>query len=132
MQLRRLEHGHHDWVENSNPGRKFQGVQSNPMTSKFLRFVLAIAFSLSIAAMAQTGTAAATPPLQPPHQPLPSRTCDWNASWHHQHRAGHCGYERRSPRLRCFEQKLEPKQTELKSTSDEIEGLKKNNSRSRR
>jgi outer membrane protein len=101
------------------------------MTSKFLRFVLAIAFSLSIAAMAQTGTAAATPAAAAA-APAAAPTAAPAAAPATGTRVGTINIEQAivatNEGRRDFDalsKKLEPKQTELKNTSDEIEGLKK-------
>jgi Skp family chaperone for outer membrane proteins len=127
---------HHDWVENSNSGRKFQGVQSDPMTSKFLRYFLAIAISVPVAAMAQTGNAGAAPaaaPAAPSATPAttpaatPAAAPPLNGT-----RIASINIEQAivatnegQRDFAALTKKLEPKQSELKNTSDEIEGLKK-------
>jgi len=127
---------HHDWVENSNSGRKFQGVQSDPMTSKFLRYFLAIAISVPVAAMAQTGNAGAAPaaaPAAPSATPAttpaagPADSPPLNGT-----RIASINIEQAivatnegQRDFAALTKKLEPKQAELKNTSDEIEGLKK-------
>jgi outer membrane protein len=130
---------HHDWVENSNSGRKFQGVQSDPMTSKFLRYFLAMAISVPVAVMAQTGTAGAAPAAAAPTPaataPTPAATPAAAAAANpplNGTRIASINIEQAivatnegQRDFATLSKKLEPKQSELKNTSDEIEGLKK-------
>jgi outer membrane protein len=98
------------------------------MTSKFLRILLAAAFVFSIAALAQTGNAAANPPAAPGASapaPVPAATAGGT-------RVGTINIEQAifatNEGQRDFDalsKKLEPKQTELKGMNDEIESLQK-------
>lgn len=90
------------------------------MTSKFARFLLALALVVSVAALAQTGSAAAAPAA-----PAPAATGTSN-------KIGTINLEQAiiatNEGRRDFEalsKKLEPKQNELKGQNDEIESLKK-------
>ncbi|HZQ24572.1 MAG TPA: OmpH family outer membrane protein [Terriglobales bacterium] len=101
------------------------------MTSKFARFLLAPAFALSVAALAQTGTAAASPtPAALPSAPSAAGSAPAVASTGT--KIGTINIEQAifatNEGRRDFEtlsKKLEPKQTELKGKNDEIESLKK-------
>lgn len=102
------------------------------MTSKFLRILLAAALTLTISALAQTGSAA-TPssPTAPPASSAastPASTTGPNTGT----KVGTINIEgaifgnnegRRD--LEALQKKFEPKQTELKSQNDELEALKK-------
>ena len=105
------------------------------MTSKFSRYFLAIAFTVSVVAMAQTGTAGASPAAAaaaPAAAPAASPAAAPAAAPATGTRVGTINIEQAivatNEGRRDFDalnKKLEPKQTELKNTSDEIEGLKK-------
>jgi outer membrane protein len=95
------------------------------MTSKFARFLLAMALVVSVAALAQTGSAAATPAAAAPAAAAPTTTGTGN-------KIGTINLEQAiiatNEGRRDFEalsKKLEPKQNELKGQNDEIESLKK-------
>ncbi|HZE27748.1 MAG TPA: OmpH family outer membrane protein [Terriglobales bacterium] len=95
------------------------------MTSKFTRVLLAMAFVISVAALAQTGNAAAAPAAAAPASAAPAVTGTGT-------KVGTISMEQAifatNEGRRDFEalsKKLEPKQNELKGQNDEIEGLKK-------
>ena len=98
------------------------------MTSKFVRFPLALAFVVSVAALAQTGSAASSPAASSAAAPAsPTPTVSAGGT-----KVGTINIEQAifatNEGRRDFEalsKKLEPKQTELKGMNDEIEGLKK-------
>ncbi len=94
------------------------------MKSKFTRILLAMAFVISVAALAQTGSAKATPAATPA-SPAPTVTGTGT-------KVGTISMEQAifatNEGRRDFEalsKKLEPKQNELKGQNDEIESLKK-------
>jgi len=94
------------------------------MKSKFTRILLATAFVVSVAALAQTGSAAATPAATPA-SPAPAATGPGT-------KIGTISMEQAifatNEGRRDFEalsKKLEPKQNELKGQNDEIESLQK-------
>jgi len=102
------------------------------MTSKFARILAATAFGLSVAALAQTGTAAeaapmpAAPSAAVASAPVPAAGSTGGT------RIGTINIEQAifatNEGQRDFEamsKKLEPKQNELKGMNDDIEGLKK-------
>ena len=104
------------------------------MTSKFMRFLPAMALAVSVAALAQTGTAAASPaPASPAALPAaPSAAPTAPAVTATGTKVGTINIEQAifatNEGRRDFEalsKKLEPKQTELKNKNDEIESLKK-------
>jgi Skp family chaperone for outer membrane proteins len=93
------------------------------MTSKLVRFLMAAAFVVSISAFAQTSSAAA------PDDPSASLTSAPSASGA---KLGTINIEQAiyatNEGQRDFEQlntKMQPKQTELKKMSDELDGMKK-------
>jgi outer membrane protein len=96
------------------------------MTSKFPRVLLATAFVISVAALAQTGSAAATPgAASAPASSAPAVTGTGT-------KVGTISMEQAifatNEGRRDFEalsKKLEPKQNELKNQNDEIDALKK-------
>jgi outer membrane protein len=95
------------------------------MKSKFTRILLAMAFVISVAALAQTGSAAATPAAAKPASAAPAVTGPGT-------KIGTISMEQAifatNEGRRDFEalsKKLEPKQNELKGSNDEIESLKK-------
>ena len=98
------------------------------MKSKFTRILLAMAFVISVAALAQTGSAAAAPAAAAPKSPAtPAPAATGTGT-----KVGTISMEQAifatNEGRRDFEalsKKLEPKQTELKGENDEIEGLKK-------
>src|SRR5207302_4037074 len=94
------------------------------MKSKFTRILLAIAFVVSVGALAQTGSAAANPAAAPASA-APAATGPGT-------KIGTISMEQAifatNEGQRDFEalsKKLEPKQNELKGVNDEVEGLKK-------
>ncbi|HEX3352600.1 MAG: OmpH family outer membrane protein [Terriglobales bacterium] len=96
------------------------------MTSKFVRFFMPAVFALSVAVMAQTAALPAAPSAAANNAPDPVAT---NATGT---KMGTINVEQAifatNEGQRDFEalsKKLEPKQTELKSANDEVEGLKK-------
>lgn len=95
------------------------------MTSKFTRIILATAFAISVAALAQTGSAAAKPAAGSPAPTAPAATTTGT-------KVGTINLEQAifatNEGRRDFEalsKKFEPKQNELKGLNDEIDGLKK-------
>ena len=106
----------------------FQGVQSNPMTRKLPRFLLATVFVISVTALAQTASADPGLPAAPSAAGSTPDTTAASTS----NRIGTINIEQAifasNEGQRDFEalsKKLEPKQTELKGMNDEVESLKK-------
>jgi outer membrane protein len=109
------------------PGTILQGVQYNPMTSKFLRFLTSTAFALSATALAQTaGPAAGLPSAGSAGSataPIVTGsggkfgTINIEAAIFQSNEG-----QRESEEL---SKKLEPKQAQLKNLSDELDSLKK-------
>ena len=102
------------------------------MKSKFLRVLLATAVTFTFSALAQTGSAA-TPsgPTAAPANPLPSApatttgpTTGTKVGTINITEAIFGSNEGRRD-LEALQKKFDPKQTELKSQNDELEGLKK-------
>ena len=103
------------------------------MNSKLTRFLMATAFAMSLTALAQTGSAAATPGAG--SSPLPSAPSASSApavTGATGTKVGTIaiteaifGSNEGQRDLDALSKKLEPKQNELKGMSDEIEGLKK-------
>lgn len=91
----------------------------NPMTFRLTRFVLALAAILSVGALAQTGSAASTPTASVPANPGVPKIGIVNMQ-----QAILASNEGRRD-FEALQKKFEPKQTELKSMNDEVEGLKK-------
>ena len=98
------------------------------MTNKFARFLMATAFALSLAALAQTDGAAAPLPAAPSAASAPAPVAAGATG----SRIGTINIEQAifasNEGQRDFDQlgkKLEPKQTELKNQNDEIDSLKK-------
>jgi outer membrane protein len=95
------------------------------MTSKFLRRFLAIAVTLTISALAQTSSAAT--PSGPAAAPATGTTTASPGSKvgtiNIQDAIFGCNEGQRD--MQALEKKYEPKQAELKSQNDELEGLKK-------
>jgi outer membrane protein len=96
------------------------------MTSKLARFVTAIAFALSVTALAQNNSSAAALPAAPSAAAAPAPTVPTGT------KIATINIEQAifgsNEGQRDFEgltKKLEPKQTELKSMNDEIDSLKK-------
>ena len=96
------------------------------MTSKLVRNLMTTAFALSIAALAQTNSAAATPAAAAPTPTAPVTTTGTGT------KIGTINVEQAifatNEGQRDFEalsKKLEPKQNELKNMNDEVDGLKK-------
>ena len=91
------------------------------MKSKFSRILLAMAFVISVAALAQTGSAAATPAATPAPAATGPGTKIGTISMEQAIFATNEG--RRD--FEALSKKLEPKQNELKGQNDEIESLQK-------
>ena len=91
------------------------------MTSKFTRILLAMAFVISVAALAQTGSAAAAPAAAAAPVVTGTGTKVGTISMEQAIFATNEG--RRD--FEALQKKLEPKQNELKNQNDEIENLKK-------
>ena len=98
------------------------------MKSKFTRILLAMAFVISVAALAQTGSAAAAPAAAKPASAAPATPAATGPGT----KIGTISMEQAifatNEGRRDFEalsKKLEPKQNELKGSNDEIESLKK-------
>jgi outer membrane protein len=91
------------------------------MTSKFTRILLAMAFVISVAALAQTGSAAATPAAASAPAVTGTGTKVGTISMEQAIFATNEG--RRD--FEALSKKLEPKQNELKGQNDEIDALKK-------
>jgi len=102
------------------------------MTSKYLRFFLAVAVSLGISALAQTGSAAtpsgATAAPTSPASATPATTTGASTGT----KVGTInineaifGSNEGRRDMEALGKKFEPKQTELKSQNDELESLKK-------
>jgi outer membrane protein len=110
--------------------QKFQGVQINPMKSKFACFLLAAVFAISVSALAQTGKADPSLPAAPSSS-TPPATADPSANAAGG-KVGTINIEQAifasNEGQRDFDalsKKLDPKQTELKNLNDEVESLKK-------
>lgn len=122
----------HDWgmgryagARDQVPEQFSQGVQSNIMTSKLVRFLMAAAVVLSVPAFAQTSGAAAPDAPSAAQSPAVESTGTGT-------KLGTINIEQAiyatNEGQRDFEQlntKMQPKQTELKKMSDELDGLKK-------
>jgi outer membrane protein len=98
------------------------------MKSKFTRILLAMAFVISVAALAQTGSAAAAPAAAKTASSAPATPAATGPGT----KIGTISMEQAifatNEGRRDFEalsKKLEPKQNELKGSNDEIESLKK-------
>jgi outer membrane protein len=101
------------------------------MKSKYLRILLALAVTFTFSALAQTGSAA-TPssPGAAPANPLPSAPSTTGPSTGTKVGAINIteaifGSNEGRRDLEALQKKFDPKQTELKSQNDELEGLKK-------
>ncbi len=94
------------------------------MTSKVTRVLLAMAFVISVAALAQTGSAAATPaPAADPAAPAVTGTGTKVGTISMEQAIFATNEGRRD--FEALSKKLEPKQNELKGQNDEIEALQK-------
>jgi outer membrane protein len=94
------------------------------MTSKFTRVLLAMAFVISVAALAQTGSAAATPAgAAPASAPAVTGTGTKVGTISMEQAIFATNEGRRD--FEALSKKLEPKQNELKGQNDEIDALKK-------
>jgi Skp family chaperone for outer membrane proteins len=98
------------------------------MTSKFLRVLLAVAVSLTISALAQTGSAATPSSAAAPAASAPATTPGPTSGT----KVGTINIEgaifgsnEGARDLEALRKKFEPKQAELKSQNDELEALKK-------
>jgi len=94
------------------------------MTSKFMRILLAMAFVISVAALAQTGSAAAAPGAAAPASAPAVTATGTKVGTISMEQAIFATNEGRRD-FEALQKKLEPKQTELKNQNDEIENLKK-------
>ncbi len=94
------------------------------MKSKFTRILLAMAFVISVAALAQTGSAAATPAAAPASAAPAVTGTGTKVGTISMEQAIFATYEGRRD-FEALSKKLEPKQNELKGANDEIESLKK-------
>ena len=98
------------------------------MTSKFARFSLALAFILSLTAMAQTSSAAAKPPADSAAADTPSTASSAASSMRigiiNMQQAILASNEGRRD-FEALSKKFEPKQSELKGMNDEVDNLKK-------
>lgn len=92
------------------------------MTSKFTRVLLAMAFVISVAALAQTGSAA-TPAAADPAAPAVTGTGTKVGTISMEQAIFATNEGRRD--FEALSKKLEPKQNELKGQNDEIEALQK-------
>jgi len=92
------------------------------MTSKFTRVLLAMAFVISVAALAQTGSAA-TPAAADPAAPAVTGTGTKVGTISMEQAIFATNEGRRD--FEALSKKLEPKQNELKNQNDEIEALQK-------
>jgi outer membrane protein len=109
---------------------------SDPMTSKFLRILLAIAALFAISALAQTSSAAtpsgssaapATSPAAAPARstPVPAATTGGTKVGSINIEQAIFGTNEGQRDFQALSKKLEPKQNELKTQNDELEALKK-------
>jgi len=96
------------------------------MTSKFLRILLASAVTLTISALAQTGSAAtpASPSATAPAAAAPAANTGTKVGAINVE-AAVFGCNEGNRDLEALRKKFEPKQNELKTQNDELEGLKK-------
>jgi outer membrane protein len=94
------------------------------MKSKFTRILLAMAFVISVAALAQTGSAAATPAAAPASAAPAATGTGTKVGTISMEQAIFATNEGRRD-FEALSKKLEPKQNELKGQNDEIESLKK-------
>jgi len=96
------------------------------MTSKFLRVLLACAVTLTLSAMAQTGSAAtpASPSASAPAAAAPPANTGTKVGAINIE-AAVFGCNEGNRDLEALRKKFEPKQNELKTQNDELEGLKK-------
>lgn len=93
------------------------------MTSKLARFLLAVALVASVAALAQTGSAAAGPGSSAAPAPATTGTGNKIGTINLEQAIIATNEGRRD--FEALSKKLEPKQNELKGQNDEIESLKK-------
>src|SRR5258708_930372 len=120
-------------LERPEDSRSISRSSSSPMTSKLARFLLAIVFVFSVAALAQTANADPALPAAPSATPTtpaastPDTTVTGTGS-----KIGTINIEQAifasNEGQRDFEalsKKLEPRQTDLKNKNDEVESLKK-------
>jgi outer membrane protein len=94
------------------------------MKSKFTRSLLAMAFVISVGALAQTGSAAATPAAAPAAAAPAATGPGTKIGTISMEQAIFATNEGRRD-FEALSKKLEPKQNELKGQNDEIESLKK-------
>ena len=93
------------------------------MTSKFTRVLLAMAFIISVAALAQTGSAATPAPAADAAAPAVTSTGTKVGTISMEQAIFATNEGRRD--FEALSKKLEPKQNELKNQNDEIEALQK-------
>src|SRR5215471_9509294 len=94
------------------------------MKSKFTRILLAMAFVVSVGALAQTGSAAANPAAAPASAAPAATGPGTKIGTISMEQAIFATNEGRRD-FEALQKKLEPKQNELKNQNDEIENLKK-------
>jgi outer membrane protein len=94
------------------------------MKSKFTRSLLAMAFVISVGALAQTGSAAANPAAAPASAASAAAGTGTKIGTISMEQAIFATNEGRRD-FEALSKKLEPKQNELKGQNDEIESLKK-------
>jgi len=107
------------------PAQFSKESKSNPMTSKFARFLIATAFVLSVTALAQTGSAAAALPPAPSTAPPVATNPGGTRIGTINIEQAVFGSNEGQRDIEALSKKLEPKQTELKGSNDELENLKK-------
>src|SRR5438552_16646178 len=94
------------------------------MKSKFTRILLAMAFVVSVGALAQTGSAAANPAAAPASAAPAATGPGSKIGTISMEQAIFANHEGRRD-FGALSKKLEPKQNELKGQNEEIESLKK-------
>lgn len=95
------------------------------MTSKLARFVLATAFVLSVTALAQTGSAAAPLPAAPSAAAPPPTSAGGTRVGTINIQEAIVATNEGQRDFEALNKKFEPKRTELKALSDEVDNLKK-------
>lgn len=110
------------WEGFKNPEKILQGVQSDPMTSKIVRILMALATVLPMATLAQAGPgASSSTPAASAAAPSVSATKFGVISVQDAILATNEGQKD----FEALGKKFEPRRNELKSLNDEIDGLKK-------
>jgi outer membrane protein len=115
------------WKKNSEIPKHFPRSTSDPMKSKILRTIMATAFLLPIFTLAQTGSAAAASPAASPSAAAatPAPTAGPTKIGVISVQDAILATNEGQKDFEALGKKFEPKRTELKNLSDEIEGLKK-------